>query len=396
MTEEISRLDNPQPLRIAILGTRGIPNNYGGFEQFAEYLAVGLKERGHDVAVYIPHFHPYKKDEFKGVRLHRVISPERLLGAAANFLYDYLCLRDAIKRGYDIALECGYGTLAPSLYLVRPKKTRIITNMDGLEWKRSKWSPMVQRLMLIFEGMTVRRSHALVADNIGIQEYLKNTYGIDSTYIPYGADLVENPPIEPLEDYQVELEKYFLVIARLEPENNLEMIINGYRTACSPYPLLIIGNHMTSYGHYLKKIFADTPSIRFLGGIYKKQILDSLRHHARIYFHGHSVGGTNPSLLEAMGCGSMIAAHDNEFNRSVANKNALYFSDSLDITNLINTYLSHDRQSIIQNNFQLLKNNFAWQSIIQQYEDIAYKKLINTEKITKTSALLERVCPPRI
>ncbi len=361
---------NSTAMRIAILGTRGIPNQYGGFEQFAEYLATGLKERGHEVAVYLPHFHPYEEDTFRGIRLHRVYSPEHRLGASANFLYDFLCLRDAIKRGYDIALECGYGTASLSYYLCHFRNTRVITNMDGLEWKRAKWSPIVQFMMKRFEALAVRRSHGLVADNPGIQSYLFDRYGADSVYIPYGAEVVETPPVEPLSAYRVQPGSYFLAIARLEPENNLEMLIQGYKDAGSLHPLLIVGNHHTPYGEHLKKISLHFHGIRFLGAIYQKAVLDSLRHHARIYLHGHSVGGTNPSLLEAMGSGAYIAAHDNPFNKAVLQEHALYFTNPEELSSIYRIEPTAQQSDFREANYAKIRDTFSWRQVIDQYEHL--------------------------
>lgn len=364
------------PMRIAILGTRGIPNRYGGFEQFSEYLTFGLRERGHEVAVYMPDFHPFKEPELNGVTLIRKPCPERLLGPAAHFLYDYLCLTDAVRRRYDLVLECGYGTASLSYPLVRLGRTKVVTNMDGLEWKRSKWSPVVQRLTRWFESLAVRRSHALVADNLGIQEYLARTYGVPSHYIPYGADPVASADAGHLGRYEVAAARYALAIARLEPENNLEMLIDGYELASPDFPLLIVGNHLTPYGSVLQKRCKGLPTIRFLGGIYDKPVIDSLRHHALLYFHGHSVGGTNPSLLEAMACGSFIAAHDNTFNRSVLGENALYFTSPEDIrSHLVSTPI-HLRASFVASNFARLDNDFSWSSIIDRYEALFRTLLI--------------------
>lgn len=363
-------------MKIAILGTRGIPNQYGGFEQFAEYLSIGLHERGHEVAVYLPHFHPYTEKTFKGVKLHRVYSPEQYIGAAANFVYDFFCLRDAVRRGYDIALECGYGTASISYGLLPLRKTRIITNMDGLEWKRAKWSPFVQRLTLWFEALAVKHSHALVADNLGIQAHFRDTYKIDSTYIPYGADLVEPPPADLLTPYLVEVGQYDLAIARLEPENNLELLIEGYRLAQPNRPLLVVGNCQTPYGRYLQNLSQALPGVRFLGGIYQKDIIDALRHYARIYFHGHSVGGTNPSLLEAMACGALIAAHDNPFNRSVTKDNALYFRNAEDVRDLMVLDSDPLRNDFAAGNVSTIRQSFSWNQVVEKYEKLALSTMI--------------------
>ncbi|MGL4338732.1 MAG: DUF1972 domain-containing protein, partial [Turicibacter sp.] len=159
-------------MKIAILGTRGIPNNYGGFEQFAEYLSLGLIKRGHEVSVYNPHFHPYKEISFNGVSIIKKFSPEKQIGASANFIYDFLCYKDAINKDFDVILECGYHSNAPSYFLKRKnKKPLLITNMDGLEWRRSKWNEFTRKLIKKLERIAVAKSDILVSDNLGIQEY---------------------------------------------------------------------------------------------------------------------------------------------------------------------------------------------------------------------------------
>lgn len=355
-------------MRIGILGTRGIPNLYGGFEQFAEYLAVGLYRRGHEVAVYLPSDHPFEKDEFEGVRLIRIFSPERHLGAVANFIYDHLCLRDAVQRGFDIALECGYASAALSYYACPLRRTKIVTNMDGLEWHRAKWNPMVRKGLLWLESLAVRRSHSLVADNVGIQSYLTQKYGVRSEYIPYGADIVQEFDPGHLAAYDVETQGYYLLIARLEPENNLEMVLDGYRSADIPMPILVVGNHGTAYGQYLRDRYRDVPGIRFLGGIYQKKVLDSLRRYARLYFHGHSVGGTNPSLLEAMGCSTLIASHDNPFNRTVIRDGGFYFTSPEDVKGLLSQESEGFRKAFAEANSDRLSSEFTWDSVVDKYE----------------------------
>lgn len=314
-------------VKIAIIGTRGIPNYYGGFEQFAQYLAQGLVERGHDITVYNPIDHPFKEETFGGIKIVRKWHPENKIGSFSNFIYDYLCLKDALGKGFDIIYEAGYGTNAPSHLLLNIDRSVIMTNMDGLEWKRAKWNYLTKMLMKYFERLTVKTSHCLVSDNVGIQAYIKNKFGRDSRFLAYGADPVGQCPVEPLAQYGVTPQGYFLVIARIEPENNIEVIINGYLKSSSTLPILIVGSKSTRFFGKLAAKLPDDNNIRFVGGIYDKPALDTLRQHALIYLHGHSVGGTNPSLLEAMASGAFISAHENEFNRSVLEDNALFFSN---------------------------------------------------------------------
>lgn len=371
-------------MKIAILGTRGIPNNYGGFEQFAEYLSVGLVNRGHDVTVYNPHFHSYSKETFQGVKIRYIYSPENWLGAAANFIYDFLCLRDALKMDYDIILECGYHSNAPSYYLMG-KRSRpvLVTNMDGLEWARSKWNLPTRALIKRLEKMAIQRSHYLVSDNKGIQNYYQSVFNAESAFIPYGAELVTKIDLQYLNNYSLSKNSYYLLIARLEPENNIEMILDGYIISESQnYPFIVIGNFNNKYGRYLIEKYTNT-SVRFIGSIYDKSALDTLRYYARIYFHGHSVGGTNPSLLEAMASQAFIAAHDNEFNRSVCEDNAIYFSSPKEVMLLMRDYESgHENEILLfkKNNLNLIDSKYRWEYIIEQYESLFNACVKNLEK----------------
>jgi len=368
--------DERPMLNIAIIGTRGIPNQYGGFEQFAEHLSVGLVKRGHRVTVYSPHFHPYPHDSFHGVDIRRIFCPERFLGSAANFIYDHLALRDALQGNFDILYEAGYQSSALSFVLCRVKNRRevLITNMDGMEWQRAKWNRLVKWLTRRFETMAVKRSDHLVVDNPGIRDYYLERHGARGVYIPYGADPAPEIDDDVLKDLALKPRSYFLLIARLEPENNIETIIAGVRSSASPFPLVVVGPRGTRHARRLSARFPD-PRIRFVGGIYDKARLDALRHHAAVYFHGHSVGGTNPSLLEAMAARALIAAHDNPFNRHVLGDDALYFRNQNDIRRLLegSTPGSTRRKTMIENNHRRIRSEYAWSRIVDAYESLFQK-----------------------
>jgi glycosyltransferase involved in cell wall biosynthesis len=370
-------------MKIAILGTKGIPNNYGGYEQFAEFISTRLFERGHSVTVYNPHYHKYEKDDFKGVKIIRKYSPERLLGGAANIIYDHLCLKDALTRDFDIIYEAGYHSVALSYKVLKIQRLRrpvIITNMDGLEWQRSKWNKIVQRIIERLERIAVRRSPQLIADNLGIQLYLKEKYNAASFFIPYGADPIETFQTSQLAEYNVTAQKYLILVARLEPENNVETVIQSHCLSTLNYPLLVVGNNSTTFGTYLKRKFQN-PKIRFVGGIYNKPQLDSLRHFALAYFHGHSVGGTNPSLLEAMASQSFIIAHKNPFNESILGDFALYFSNQEDVVKTINNLeliKTNHASSFLQENLQKIKSLYNWNVIVTKHEEL-FKDLISQQ-----------------
>lgn len=359
-------------MKVAILGTRGIPNNYGGFEQFAEYLSVLLVKRNYQVTVYNPHYHLYKKNEYRGVQIKFIYSPEKYLGASANFVYDFLCMRDALKEDYDIILECGYHSNAPSYFLLNGKqKPILITNMDGLEWSRSKWNILTRWLIKKLEKLAVKKSHYLISDNIGIQQYYLERFGVKSNYIAYGANPVCEFSEKFLFPYSLSKDNYYILIARLEPENNIEMILNGYILSGSNLPFMVVGNCETKYGTYLKKKYLNV-NIHFIGGIYNKDVLDSLRYYSKAYFHGHSVGGTNPSLLEAMACKALVIAHSNVFNRSVLKDNAFFFSLDRDVSSIINNLEKNDCDIDIKkiNNYKLIQNEYSWSVITDRYEKL--------------------------
>ena len=249
-------------MKIAILGTRGIPNHYGGFEQFAEYLSLGLVAKSHQVWVYNSHLHPFQENIWEGVNIIHCKDLENKIGTAGQFIYDLNCIVDARKRNFDIILQLGYTSSSIWGWLL-PKKSIIITNMDGLEWKRAKFSRKVQKFLKYAEKLAVKTSHHLVADSKGIQQHLKQSYRIDSTYIPYGANIFSSANQEVLSKYKLVAHQYYILIARMEPENNIEAILNGYQKSQSLFPFVVVGEGTNTYSVYLKNKFADDEKIKF-------------------------------------------------------------------------------------------------------------------------------------
>ena len=353
-------------MKIAILGTRGVPNHYGGFEQFAEFFSTFLAEKGHEVYVYNSHNHPYQEKTFKDVQLIHCYDPEFKIGTAGQFIYDLNCILDSRKRNFDIILQLGY-TSNSIWHFFLPKKAIIITNMDGLEWKRTKYTPLVRKALKYAEKLAVKSSHALISDSIGIQNYIQQKYKRRSTYIAYGSDIFKNATSSILLKYKVEENNYNMILARLEPENSIEMILDGVVDSKDATPFLVIGNHNTKFGNYLKSKFDKSSNIRFLGAIYNLEDLNNLRFFSNFYFHGHTVGGTNPSLLEAMASQALILAHKNEFNQGILKENAFYFSSSEDVKNLIRSIKKYDNLQKIENNLNAIKNEFNWTKINGDY-----------------------------
>ena len=356
-------------MKIGILGTRGIPNHYGGFEQFTEYLSAGLVEHGHDVWVYNSHNHPFKEKHWNGVNLVHCHDPEDYLGIPGQFVYDLNCIRDARNRNFDILLQLGY-TSSSVWHRFLPRKPKIVTNMDGLEWQRSKYSKPVRRFLKYAEKLAIRSSDLLIADSRIIGDYLMKTCRVFSTYIPYGADIFETPDEKKLEQYHIEPRQYFLLVARMQPDNHIEEIIKGVQQSDSSLPLLIIGSTRNRYGKSLLKTHASD-KIRFLGPLFEPEPLNNLRYFSKLYFHGHSSGGTNPSLLEAMAASAPICAHDNPFSHEVLEQDAFYFTDSGQISKVINHYPAREVIDLfILNNVKRVRTNFVWDEIISAYENV--------------------------
>ncbi|MDC8005072.1 DUF1972 domain-containing protein [Aureisphaera galaxeae] len=355
-------------MKIGILGTRGIPNYHGGFEQFAEFFAAFLAEKGHEVYVYSSHSHPYQEKTFMGAHIIHCNDPEEKIGTAGQFIYDLNCILDAKKRNFDILLQLGY-TSNSVWYKLLPKKPLIITNMDGLEWKRSKYSKAVRHFLKHAEKWAVKSSDYLIADSIGIQNYLEKTYKRESRYIAYGAEKFENPNVDVLKEYGLETGGYNMLIARMEPENNIETILDGVAKAKQKTPFLVIGKHDTNaFGKHLTQKFKEVEHIKFLGGIYNFDHLNNLRYYSNLYFHGHSVGGTNPSLLEAMASNALIIAHKNEFNGKILEEDAFYFTNSDEVAGYIDSINDKStHKSFLCNNSDKISNLFAWDIINNKY-----------------------------
>ncbi|SDS09936.1 Glycosyltransferase involved in cell wall bisynthesis [Mucilaginibacter mallensis] len=356
-------------LRIGILGTRGIPNYYGGFEHISEYVSEGLVKRGHSVTVYNSHNHPYSAATWNGVTIKHCYDPEYRIGTAGQFIYDMNCLLDARKQNFDVVLLMGYtsSSIWGKLY---PKNSTIITNMDGLEWKRSKYSKPVQQFLKYAEKLAVKYSNYYISDSKVIRSYLAEKYAINSQYIPYGADVYTEAEREQFSYTEALNEDYFLLMARMEPENNIEAILDGFNHSNSNRKFKVLGDTANRYGKFITHKFANDSRIEFKGSIFDNNRVRALQNNSYLYFHGHSVGGTNPSLLEAMASEALIAAHDNPFNKSVLSSDAFYFSNAEGVKDLVENVQRKDiEKTMVRNNLQKIQYQFNWEKVVDEYED---------------------------
>jgi hypothetical protein len=357
-------------MKLAILGTRGIPNNYGGFEQFAEFLSLGLINQGFEVYVYNSHTHPYQNNSWKGVNIIHQYDPEFKIGTAGQFLYDLNCILDCRKKKFDIILQLGYTSSSIWSFLF-PKNSIIVTNLDGLEWKRSKYGKFTKEFLKLAEMLAIKTSDHLVSDSIGIQNYVREKFQKESTYIAYGANLFKTPDKNILSNYNLIPYQYDMLIARLEPENSIEIILDGYLNSSRSRKFIVVANYKTKYGKFLLEKYQKCTDIIFLGSIFDLPVLNNLRYYSNLYFHGHTVGGTNPSLLEAMSSMALIAANENIFNSSILGSDAYYFKTSEDVAILLNKIAKNDEENIkIKENADKIRNFYSWESIITSYRQL--------------------------
>jgi glycosyltransferase involved in cell wall biosynthesis len=363
---------------IYLIGVRGIPNRYGGFERLIEVLAPFLAGQGHRVTVFceVEAGQPTPiDDQWQGV--HRRYIDTRTSGPFGTIEYDWRSFR-AVPKG-AIALIFGYGT---GIFQRRLQRlgVRHAVNMDGIEWKRAKWGRAARVWLRWNERVAIRYADELIADHPEIQAYLLSAFDVPSTMIAYGVDdsaLVppEATPAHPLLSQYAD-GSYFLAVARPEPENQLHVLLEAYTNSSRRLPLVVIGNFdANAYGRALKQAH---PEAHFAGGVYNAHALDALRRRSALYLHGHSVGGTNPSLIEAMAAGAWVVAHDNRFNRWVLQDGGMYFRDATSLRDLMDESGIDHRAHHVSNARRRCREAFLWRDILDAYSQVCFR-LLNSQ-----------------
>jgi len=355
-------------LSIAILGSRGIPNRYGGYEVCAQELGIRLVEHGHQVTVYCGHDHPVKDKIWQGITREIIVNPEKKTGTVGQFIYDLNCNLHSRKNKFDIVLHLGYTSDSIWCWLWTKKSIHLV-NMDGQEWKRLKYSQSIRRFLKYAERLATKRSKYLVADSHPIEKYLAEKYNKPIRYIAYGAAIPVSISHAVPERYGLKSKQFDLLLARMEPENNIEMAIEAKLFSKDNIPLVIIGNK-NKYKTQLINKFGNQAVIKFEDAIYESEKVNSLRYHCRYYIHGHSVGGTNPSLLEAMACSCVILAHKNPFNKSVLGEDAFYFDSRKELSEAFLRPFPDAYHKWVSNNLVKIRNEFNWDNITKQYEKL--------------------------
>lgn len=356
---------------LRILGTRGVPAAHGGFETFAEHLALHLVAQGWRVVVYCQEdgIGPVYDDVWQGVE--RVHIPIQRPGPAGTVLFDWHATRHAAVR-QDLCLTLGYNT-AVFCALLRLRGVPNLINMDGIEWSRAKWGTVAKCWFWLNDWAGCWLGNHLIADHPEIKRHLESRVASDKiTTIPYGADHIADAVEEPVRALGLVPGQYLTVIARAEPENSLREIVEGFSRAPRGVQLAVLGNYSDANAYHRSVKAAAGPEVRFLGAIYDQTVVQALRYHCKAYVHGHQVGGTNPSLVEALGAGNAVIAHDNRFNRWVASTRALYFTTADDFDRVMQRILGDEAvlRDAREASMQQYERHFRWESVLETYESL--------------------------
>lgn len=320
-------LDETQQLTIAMIGTRGVPAAYGGFETAIEEVGRRLVDRGHDVVVYT-RGSEFNDREYLGMRIvHLPAVPQKQLETPSHTAIS--AVHAVLGPKPDVAFVFNAAN-SPFVPVLRARGIPVALHMDGLEWRRSKWGPRGRAYYRWAEQRGVRTADALIADAPGIADYYSDQFGVATELLRYGAPILEGAPEDGIRALGLEPGSYHLVVARFEPENHVLEIVEGYRRSSSVRPLVVVGSapYSGAYTQAIREAAEGDPRIRLLGGVFDQDLLDALYVHAYTYAHGHSVGGTNPSLLRAMGAGTAVIAYDVDFNREVLDDQGWFFADA--------------------------------------------------------------------
>ena len=308
-----------------MIGTRGVPARYGGFETAVEEVGSRLVTLGHSVTVYCRG--EDRSNSYLGMT--RVRLPALRHPVLETLSHTALSVGHLLAHRTDVALVFNAAN-APLLPFIKAARIPVAVHVDGLEWQRAKWGPNGRRYYLANERLSVRWADELISDAVGIQDYYRERYRAESTFLAYGSPIV--PPPDPARLAELDLTPggYHLVVARMEPENHIDVIVTGYRRSRAVLPLVVVGSvpYPSEHERTVQRLAASDPRVRMLGGVWDQDLLNSLYAGSASYLHGHSVGGTNPSLLRAMGAAATVIAWEVNFNREVLRDTGRFFADA--------------------------------------------------------------------
>jgi glycosyltransferase involved in cell wall biosynthesis len=357
-------------VRIALVGTRGIPARYGGFETCVEEVGRRLAAAGHQVTVYCRRAPDDDAPlaEYEGMRLVQL--PALRKKSLETLSHTTLSVLHLMRHRVDAAIVFNAAN-APLLPLVRARRIPVATHVDGLEWRRTKWQGAGRAYYRLAESMAVRWSDDLIADAQGIADYYTQEFKAETTLIAYGAPILSGERHDKLAEQDLTPGGYHLVVARFEPENHVDVIVDGYTRSKATLPLVVVGSAPYA-DEYTARIhgLADE-RVRFLGGVWDQELLDQLYANSRTYLHGHSVGGTNPSLLRAMGAAAATIAYDVNFNREVLEDTGRFFAGPADVATEVElAERDHDEARERGRRSQVRAAIYDWDDVAARYEKL--------------------------
>ncbi|KQZ85176.1 glycosyl transferase [Microbacterium sp. Root166] len=357
---------------VRILGTHGVPAGYGGFETAAENIGLYLRDRGWAVEVYcqLSGSGPIETDEWNGLKRTLIHEPKE--GWRGTSAFDLTSVRHAVAAHEpgDVWLTFGYNT---GVFDVVPRLRGIpnVINMDGMEWTRRRWGLIKQGILLANERLAGWVGDVLIADHPVIATYLRRHFGRRRVHtITYGAHEVTEATAQPVEELGLRPGRYAMVVCRPIPENSILEIVTAWSAQERGMPLVVVGPYGQEDPYHVQVQAAASSEVVFPGAIFEQDRLQSLRFHSALYIHGHTVGGTNPSLVEAMAAGNAIVAHDNAYNSWVAGPENAYFSDAEDLAPLLTSLLADEgrRLRMGQASRARFRAEFTWSKIGGEYE----------------------------
>lgn len=358
--------------KLFILGTRGIPAKHGGFETFAEKISLYLSSQDWEVTVYcqVDGTGSISETHWNNVRLINI--PVNRSGAAGTIIFDWKATRHALKQD-GLFLTLGYNTASFNL-MQRLKGQVNVINMDGIEWRRDKWGKIAKTWFWLNERAGCWSGNHLIADHPKIKEHLSTRVNQRKiTMIPYGGDEVTHADISLLRTYGIEPGQFSVIIARPEPENSFLEMVRAFSRSPRKHKLVVLGNFTPASNIFHRKVLdAASDEVIFPGAIYEAQVVQALRFFCRFYMHGHRVGGTNPSLVEAMGASCAVIAHDNHFNHWVAGPEAAYFKDESECAKLFDDLLTDDLavEKMKKASYIRFRERFTWDQVLHTYETV--------------------------
>jgi glycosyltransferase involved in cell wall biosynthesis len=358
-------------MKIALIGTRGVPARYGGFETCVEEIGKRLTARGHEVWVYgRSAYYQERPSHYLGMRVRYL--PALNVRSVETLSNTLLALLDAVGRPFDVLLVFNSAN-SPLLLIPKLLGKKVVLHADGLEWMRGKWNAFGRGYYRWAERVAAKSAIEIIADSREIQRYYRERYGKETHYISYGAEIRTSRDPSVLKRYGLEPEEYFLQITRFEPENNPLLLVKAFEKLTTDKKLVLAGGakYPTAYS---KDVFATKdPRVKFLGFLYDKNILSGLLGYCYAYIHGNEVGGTNPALLEAMASGCFVLARDVPFNREVLGDKGSYFEKDVDdLAARMQWSLDHAPAlpAARQAARDVIRSRYDWSRVVEAYEQL--------------------------